>query len=338
MPSDTSAHLLVSVMPKEFRGREGLLRKTFAPSGGAEASKRELRSAPVDIPKPKVQTPAQTVGAGILPPPPKRRAKVSRLVLAIGAVVLLGLSTGAVVLMRSLSVPEPAPPIVATTPPPVPVTTPPVVVAPPVVVLPPAPPTSPFGDGVYPGKDTDSDGLTDIEEALYGSNPLRPDTDGDAHIDGNEVHNLYHPNGRDPMRLVDAGLVQRVAPTDFSYSLDAITAWRRSIRAEGRQVLVHAPTGEVLQVVTQAIDPVQSIADWYQSQTPVAARVVLESDRTKQGFVMAWTDDHLTAYVRLTDDELVVFTYQLGDRDRVEYRQTFEMMINSLERAAQGGA
>ena len=77
----------------------------------------------------------------------------------------------------------------------------------------PAPPAP-----VIPEPDSDQDGLTDIEEAQYGTdptnpdtdqdglsdreevmiyrtNPLNPDTDGDTFSDGSEVKNGYSPTG-----------------------------------------------------------------------------------------------------------------------------------------------
>ena len=51
--------------------------------------------------------------------------------------------------------------------------------------------------------DSDNDGLTDAEEAVLGTDPFNPDTDGDALLDGWEVNG--HPNteplpGADPLR------------------------------------------------------------------------------------------------------------------------------------------
>ena len=51
--------------------------------------------------------------------------------------------------------------------------------------------------GTDPTKtDTDGDGLSDYEEVkIYHTNPLLADTDGDGFTDGNEVKNGYNPNG-----------------------------------------------------------------------------------------------------------------------------------------------
>lgn len=44
--------------------------------------------------------------------------------------------------------------------------------------------------------DSDNDGLFDREEVkVYKTDPLNPDTDGDGFLDGNEVRDGYNPNG-----------------------------------------------------------------------------------------------------------------------------------------------
>lgn len=48
--------------------------------------------------------------------------------------------------------------------------------------------------------DTDGDGLSDYEEVkIYHTNPLKADTDGDGYLDGDEVKNGYNPNGSGKM-------------------------------------------------------------------------------------------------------------------------------------------
>lgn len=44
-------------------------------------------------------------------------------------------------------------------------------------------------------KDSDNDGLTDVMEGFYGTDPNNPDTDGDGFRDGEEVDNGYSPVG-----------------------------------------------------------------------------------------------------------------------------------------------
>lgn len=56
--------------------------------------------------------------------------------------------------------------------------------------------------------DTDSDGLFDLEEIkTWETDPLNPDTDGDGYLDGEEVDGGYNPNGDG---------ILREAPTESS--------------------------------------------------------------------------------------------------------------------------
>lgn len=48
--------------------------------------------------------------------------------------------------------------------------------------------------------DSDSDGLTDKEEAIYGTDPKKADTDGDGYSDGDEVKNGFNPLGEGKLK------------------------------------------------------------------------------------------------------------------------------------------
>lgn len=60
------------------------------------------------------------------------------------------------------------------------------------------------------GADSDNDGLSDAEEAQYGTDPKNPDTDGDGIADGDEVKIAYQPTG-EPL---SHGIDPLVADTD----------------------------------------------------------------------------------------------------------------------------
>ena len=51
--------------------------------------------------------------------------------------------------------------------------------------------------------DSDSDGLTDEREELYGTDKNDADTDNDNFMDGAEIENLYSPNGTGRLSLTD---------------------------------------------------------------------------------------------------------------------------------------
>lgn len=64
-------------------------------------------------------------------------------------------------------------------------------------------------------RDSDEDGLADIEELILGTDPFNPDTDGDAYLDGEEIKYGY-----DPLRE-GKNLFEDLTPEHYAY--EAIT-------------------------------------------------------------------------------------------------------------------
>ncbi len=68
--------------------------------------------------------------------------------------------------------------------------------------------------------DSDSDGLSDVLEATYGSDRDNVDTDGDGYQDGVEVENGFNPlNPGTTSRMVDLGLVGTIAKANLDTSV-----------------------------------------------------------------------------------------------------------------------
>jgi hypothetical protein len=61
-----------------------------------------------------------------------------------------------------------------------------------------------------PNKDSDHDGLTDADEAKYGTDPNKADTDGDGYSDGTEVSGGYNPLGAGKMTSAQPVIKQEV--------------------------------------------------------------------------------------------------------------------------------
>jgi len=49
--------------------------------------------------------------------------------------------------------------------------------------------------------DSDNDGLIDVREEFYGTDPYYPDTDGDGYSDGYEILNGYNPRGEGKLMI-----------------------------------------------------------------------------------------------------------------------------------------
>jgi hypothetical protein len=92
-----------------------------------------------------------------------------------------------------------------------------------------------------PDRDADEDGLRDDEEALRGTDPLKPDTDGDGMSDGWELANGFNPlqpNDGSPDADNDGmtNLAEFIAGTDPRNAASRLSA-----------SVLRAPTGYVLQ-------------------------------------------------------------------------------------------
>lgn len=61
--------------------------------------------------------------------------------------------------------------------------------------------------------DRDNDGLPDVLEAVYGTDPLNQDTDGDGYKDGSEVCDGYNPLGPGPLPDNMKNLPKPACPT-----------------------------------------------------------------------------------------------------------------------------
>ena len=195
-----NTEMIIRVMPKEFLGREASL-----------------------IEKPKILVPLPAP-LPIAPKPPaisrpisdQKKSKMPLILIGAGIVIVVGLGVGGYYYWQSTRQP-----IIIE----IPVIDTPVVIAPPVVIDLPVVP--------QPGVDTDSDGLTDTEEGLYGTELRNPDTDADTYNDGNEVFHSYDPLGYAPETLLDTRRVAVFEPSDVAFSVYYPKVWRPVIKTTG---------------------------------------------------------------------------------------------------------
>ncbi|MCC7357695.1 fibronectin type III domain-containing protein [Candidatus Uhrbacteria bacterium] len=192
---------------------------------------------------------------------------------------------------------------------------------------PPAPPAPKLPPA---GLDTDSDGLTDLEEALLHSDPKNPDTDNDGFLDGNEAFHLYNPNGRAPARLLDAKLVKQVdASIGYSFQLPNDWIFTLTIK-DGSKASVKTAGKEHFEISVEDNPKQLAILDWYLQKNPnVKAEHVLKY-RTKRGYEGIIGADLLTRYLPW-GDKIFVFNYVLEGEPFINYQTLFSLMMNSLE-------
>ncbi|MFA6131808.1 MAG: hypothetical protein WC702_01915 [Patescibacteria group bacterium] len=185
---------------------------------------------------------------------------------------------------------------------------------------------SPFPNNSQPGRDTDSDGLTDAEEILYKTSSKKPDTDSDGFLDGNEVFNGYDPNSPDPAHLRDSSVVtlyQKMGVFEILYP----QAWTVREGTDGSTTFV-VPSGETITIGLESKEVGVSLADWF-SGTNLSSEVKVTSGETKQGYSTLEAEDQMTVYIE-SGTRVIVVSYQNTVKASVDYLTTFEMMMNNL--------
>jgi hypothetical protein len=306
---------------------------------GAAARAKLPKQAIVAAPAPgragAAPAPGAPVGASAAPAPESKKW----LLIPIGAVVFLGVAgflawffllrkpapTAPASQQPSVTLPtaEPEPePQPAPEPAPAPVeeatSTPPTPEPPPS-----APPSEPAE-----APDTDNDGLSNDEEALYGTNPDKADSDEDGFSDSVELVNLYNPAGFKPTKLLEAGLVTEMTSTDGKYDLLYPTSWSKSDKAGGEVTFTNAqnqPISLSIEDNTQG----QSVLDWYLSQTPGVSPTAVQPFFTKSGLEGVRSPDGLTAYID-AGGKVYILAYTPGLEATHDFRSTLVMMMNSF--------
>src|SRR3989344_593699 len=270
---------------------------------------------------------------GLIPgKPTKTPRKISPKVLFISAVSILFVAVvgGSVWyftrgLREAPAVPTPAPEVTPT-PPAVEVPPP----APEIPELPPAlPPVAPPTLPAQPTamQDTDSDGLSDLEENLYGSQSSVPDTDNDGFLDGHEVFNLYNPSGIAPERLEAAGFAVRFISSTYRYEILYPKPWTIAGDIASREVIFQSATGESI-LVSVIDNPENTTARAYAASNFQSAEI---SDWTtnKAGLPGIFAKEGATLRGVFAGQGFI-YVVLYGTAVEGAYKRTFEMMLNSV--------
>jgi len=196
--------------------------------------------------------------------------------------------------------------------------------------VPQLPPPAPEAPKLPPaGLDSDSDGLTDLEEALYGTENRTPDADADGFLDGNEVYNLYNPAGKAPAKLENSNQVKKIDGS-IGWSMLIPAAWTtRDASADGGRITIVTGHGEVFKLVVNDNPNKQTVLEWYLANNPGAQREQILKYRSKHGYEGIIGADQLTTFIPW-GDKIFSFAYDLDGQSFINYRTTYYMMLNSM--------
>ena len=182
--------------------------------------------------------------------------------------------------------------------------------------------------GLMPAADSDSDGLTDKEEGLLGTNSLISDSDGDGYSDGAELLNLYDPAS--PGKLTDNPAIASYENKTFGYNVLYPKSWQESTNGGDDSVMFKSVDNQFIQIVVQPNATQQTLDQWYLEQLAVSA--VNETDRLSgsdwQGLK---SQDGLTLYL-MDNKKNYIFslTYNPGESSFLDYANIYQMLIKSF--------
>jgi len=174
------------------------------------------------------------------------------------------------------------------------------------------------------------DGLTDIEEKIYQTDPTKPDTDGDGQPDGLEVANLGDPLHADGT-LILSGLIKVYTNDSWSYSFFYPSGWTVSPlpETESRQVLVVTNTTEYFEVLVSDNPAQLTSREWYLKISPQVDSTQV-TDTVVVGQSAVWDPNHLNVYVA-DKGRTYTLSYSLGTEQEASFKTTFKMFIKSFQ-------
>ena len=193
------------------------------------------------------------------------------------------------------------------------------------------PPPPPEVEPLPPaGLDTDSDGLSDLEEALFGADPRSPDTDRDGFLDGNEVFNLYNPNGRAPAKLMESGLMKEING-NIGWSILIPKEWNLKLDTpDGTKATIASKHGETFTIQVEDNPQGIEVIEWYKNQKPDIDESQILIYRSKGGYEGIIGVDLLTTYIAW-NGKVFILSYEMNEQPFINFRTAYSMILNSLE-------
>ncbi len=187
-------------------------------------------------------------------------------------------------------------------------------------------------EGVRSGLDSDGDGLTDIEEEVFGTVVSNPDTDLDGFLDGHEVFHLYNPAGTSPEKLIDTGAVKNYKNEIENYQIYYPKSWTIGGLGSGGAdgTIINSGTGEFVTIIVEENPNNLPIISWYLEQAPGIKAGEIQTFVTKNGLDGVKSPDGFSAYFT-RNGEVYVISYNIGTKIEINYKRTFEMLLNSFQ-------
>ena len=177
-------------------------------------------------------------------------------------------------------------------------------------------------------RDSDSDGLTDTEEAIYGTSISIPDTDGDGYVDGQEVVSSYDPLSRGQLQASAA--VRSYVDSTEGYNILYPSSWALSDDPQNTRGKMFTTEGEFMEVSVQENPAKLSARDWYLAKSPgIDSSKVVTVTNWNKTLTGVKSLDGLSVYFT-KGDKAYLINYNISILTEANYKSTFQMMFSSF--------
>lgn len=188
-------------------------------------------------------------------------------------------------------------------------------------------PASFLGDSM----DTDKDEISNTAEDLFGTDPALSDSDGDKFTDGHEVYYLYNPSGKEPLKLIDSGLVNTYTNPAFLYKIFYPKSWAvGNVDISYRDILFSTFTGENIEISVSEMVAGETFNDWFARNAKgelLADYTPFESIFKETGFARK---DSLVYFFQ-KGNQIFSILYHTTDSTVINYRMVIKMLARSFQ-------
>ena len=198
--------------------------------------------------------------------------------------------------------------------------------------------TTPPGGGTTPlpfsmtppaqGLDSDGDGLTDIEENIWGTNANNVNSDGDKYNDRDELMSFYDP-ALPNKRLLEGKTAAVYKNETYYYSVIYPSAFTvRALPPDNQQIIFSDPNGAFFTIAVEENPSNLSTYAWYQIKNPTISTTNFRSFLV-DNFPALQTPDGLVTYVAV-GSKVFVISYNLGTINEANYTTTYRLFLKSF--------
>lgn len=177
-------------------------------------------------------------------------------------------------------------------------------------------------------KDSDGDGLTDLEEIILDTDAFVMDSDGDGYDDLAELAKLYNPAGAG--QIITNSNIKKYTNNKYKYEIYYPDIWPISNIDGDESIMLQLDSSQYIQIVTQPNAEKTSLDDWFKEQFDID-KIDSKQKIYKKGWNAIKNESGQVVYLTHPDsNNIFIVTYNLGINNVLNYKNIFDMMVDSF--------